>query len=343
MIAPSLALPKQRLALTFALATLALGQIHAQIPRTTTLSEKKDYTVNITTSFDFPKKSEFSRVLVQHTIPTARPWTKMRQGMGAKSIKNSPNGYKVHYDRTLDTTVVEWIEPVPTKGGPLSFTTTYEVPTVSRNLRPEAFKRTRWTSRSVPPDGNEELRKLAEKILKEEPNAAAGLARFSQWLPERIKYDDSVINKDVEETLKNGAGHCGHRAAVFAEFCRMVSIPTRFVYGMHLQNPDGKSQEKPFNPSTTNLHTWVEVNLPLVGWVEVEPTKGKDLFNIPDTYIQTKGFQNSKIKLLQRGKWVDPTWKIEKNPDNPEEKPTEVSPIGLKTTVSFENSNPEAP
>lgn len=315
--------------------TLPSTEAWSQTPRTTLVSQEKNYSVSIQTSFNFPKKTEYSRVLVQHIIPSTRPWTKIRNGAGAKFIKTSPNGATTRYDNTLKTTVVEWNEKIPTKGGALSFTTSYEIPTASRGLKPEAFKRTKWVNRKAQGGGNEELLEMAEKVLKEEKTAAEGLIKFSQWMVGRIKYDDSVINKTLEDIMKNGAGHCGHRAAVFQEFCRMLSIPTRIVGGMALLDPKGSANKEAYNPASSNAHTWVEVNLPGVGWVEAEPTNGANLFSVPETFVQTQGFQTHRVRLLQNGKWVDHPWERQENSENPEEKPKEVSPVGLKNTVSF--------
>lgn len=328
--------PRNLLLIALCLAIpLPAGNSFAQTPRTAIVSKENPYRVNIKTSFNFPKKSQYTRVLVQHTLPSPRPWTNIRRGAGAKFIKNFPNGAITRYDNTLQTTVVEWDEKISPKGGPMSFSTSYEVPTASRGLKPEAFRRTKWINKRVL-NGNEELRTLAEKILKEEPTAADGLIKFSQWLPDRVKYDDSVINKDLEDILKNGAGHCGHRALVFAEFCRILGIPTRIVSGMALLQADGSTDENSVNPNLSNNHTWVEVNLPGVGWIEAEPTKGKDVFSVPETFIQTKGFQTHRVRLLQNGTWVDHSWERKENPEKPDDKPTEVSPVGLKNTVSFE-------
>lgn len=315
--------------------TLPNTEAQSQTPRTTLVSQEKTYNVRIQTSLNVPPKTEYSRVLVQHIVPSTRPWTKIRNGAGAKSIKTSPNGAITRYDNTLKTTVVEWNEKIPTKGGALSFTTSYEVPTASRGLKPEAFKRTKWVHRNVQGGGNEELRQMAEKILKEEKTAAEGLIKFSQWMVGRIKYDNSVINTSLEDIMKNGAGHCGHRAAVFQEFCRMLSIPTRIVSGMALLSSGGSDDKNDPDPAADDAHTWVEVNLPGVGWVEAEPTNGAKLFTVPETFIQTKGFQTHRVRLLQNGTWVDHAWERQENSENPKEKPKKVSPVGLKTTVSF--------
>ena len=73
--------------------------------------------------------------------------------------------------------------------------------------------------------------------------------------------------EDVDAICKGRGGHCGHRATVFLALCQAAGIPARRVAGFALFNKTAGG----IGADDSNRHVWVEVNLPTLGWVEVEP------------------------------------------------------------------------
>jgi transglutaminase-like putative cysteine protease len=70
-------------------------------------------------------------------------------------------------------------------------------------------------------------------------------------------------------TLRRGYGVCEDYSLLYTALCRAVGIPARFVNGFRF---DPTKLGKGENDLEQFGHAWVEVNLPGVGWVPVEPT-----------------------------------------------------------------------
>ena len=85
----------------------------------------------------------------------------------------------------------------------------------------------------------------------------------------------------------------------------------RTVRGLNLYSPDGrKGRLQAVRVDWTNIHTWTEVYLPTVGWVEADPAHGLNAFAIPATADATgsasygnDGFYHSKsaVRAAIRG------------------------------------------
>jgi hypothetical protein len=300
------------------------------------LSNETVYRVTITTSLDLKPNSGIPRIQVSHGLPVERPWSEGEHNSSGREVKFEPTKGKLEHDRRTGASYIAWEERVPSKGGPMVFTTTYETTSFARELNPESAAKTKWKSRRVRSerDMHPEILEQAQLLIKE-PGPLEALNKFGEWLDKRITYDASVDNKSVDDTLKNGAGHCGHWAAVLRQFCEAVGIESRPIGGSNLRHPDGATDELLFqlNPTWSNTHAWVELNIPGAGWVEVEPAGKQNIFTVPANYVQTRGnFQNYDVRIMQNGKWVRPTWEtVTENGSN-----RFVSDIGLRNVITYE-------
>ena len=79
-------------------------------------------------------------------------------------------------------------------------------------------------------------------------------------------------DKAIEEFLGDGKqGFCTQFSTSMALILREMDIPTRVVYGSTPGEPVGQDE---YLVTGSNMHTWVEVYFPGVGWYPFNPTPG---------------------------------------------------------------------
>lgn len=121
--------------------------------------------------------------------------------------------------------------------------------------------------------------------------------RLARWLAQETVYDTSVDFgvEDVGSFWRTRHGWCGHRAKLFAEVCRMAGLPCRHAWGYCVggeesghstaANATAKARRADRGRRDGNRHTWAEVHLSGLGWVEVEPVSVENPFHVPASYI----------------------------------------------------------
>jgi transglutaminase-like putative cysteine protease len=231
---------------------------------------------------------------------------------------------------------VDWVERVPRAGGKLFFQTTYETTSVTRELTPEAAQKARWRNRRVTttPEMNPEIVEMAKTLIKE-PTPIDALIKFSHWLVERIRYDITVESSSVDEALLAGAGDCGPRARIMLQFCDAIGIPTKSIGGASLRFEDGGIDRINFAVKSirSNSHAWLEVDIPGLGWLEIEPAAQDKTFKVEFHRIQTKGLAHTfRVRLEEKGKWTTTKWE---SYDDDEVGTRYLSDIGLSNVVTF--------
>jgi len=323
----------------FFFSAIFLAQLQANDLLTT--SEKTTYRVTITTSFQFPERTPYSQVEVAHPLPVKQSWSET-----SGNIARQPTGSqirKIAGHNQVEISQVVWQKPIPSSGGNFSFTTTYETTSVTRSLPPEMARRARWNSRQVKAnktkDMNPEIVAMAKTLIKE-PSPLEALSKFCAWLVTRVVYNANYETGSVDEILERGSGHCGQRAGVLLQFAQAVGLEMRSSPGLHLVEPDGGINNYlcRIKPIYGNIHAWVEVNIPGLGWIEIEPSH-PNIFRIPHTFINTRSQPGSSVRLNKQGIWVKPTWQAtEADPETAPEKVTTTytSDVGLQTLVTFE-------
>jgi transglutaminase-like putative cysteine protease len=91
-----------------------------------------------------------------------------------------------------------------------------------------------------------------------------------------LNADYRRADEAIEEFLGEGKeGFCTQFATAMALIARDMDVPSRVVYG---STPGRKVGENEYIVTGANMHTWVEVYFPGVGWYPFDPTPG---FSIP--------------------------------------------------------------
>ena len=148
---------------------------------------------------------------------------------------------------------------------------------------PEA---TREKFLQLPADRPEILRDTAEKIRADyDPQTPYEAARAIERYLARdggftynlnVNYDRA--DRAIEEFLGEGKeGFCTQFATSMALLARELGVPSRVVYGATTGRKAGPDE---YVVVGYNIHTWVEVYFPGVGWYPFEPTPG---FSVPAT------------------------------------------------------------
>jgi transglutaminase-like putative cysteine protease len=138
----------------------------------------------------------------------------------------------------------------------------------------------------LPEDRPEVLRQTAQKIQADyDPRTPYDTARaIERYLISdggftyNLNADYNRADKAIEEFLGgNKEGFCTQFATSMALLSRELGVPSRVVYGA----TRGR-EERPDEYVITgyNVHTWVEVYFPGVGWYTFDPTPG---FSVPET------------------------------------------------------------
>jgi transglutaminase-like putative cysteine protease len=133
------------------------------------------------------------------------------------------------------------------------------------------------------------------------------LRRLMGEMYARFEYSprSTRVDSPIDEALEARKGVCQDFAHIFLSLVRPLGIPARYVSG-YLFQPAG-SQERSTDGAT---HAWVDVLLPDLGWVGLDPTNnliaderhirvaiGRDYADVPPTRGVFKGVSKVRSEL----------------------------------------------
>ena len=113
----------------------------------------------------------------------------------------------------------------------------------------------------------EEIVAMVNDLRHSRDTPAMFIQRCSEYIFDKFKYKKGIttIETTVDDILKHKSGVCQDFAHVLLEMLRSISIPSRYVSGYICSNQD-------HTRGTGATHAWVEVYLPNIGWVGIDPT-----------------------------------------------------------------------
>jgi transglutaminase-like putative cysteine protease len=108
---------------------------------------------------------------------------------------------------------------------------------------------------------------MVNELRHSRDTPAMFIQRCSEYIFEKFEYKKGITTVDttVDEILEFKSGVCQDFAHVLLEMLRSIAIPSRYVSGYICPNQDGAR-------GAGATHAWVEVYLPAIGWVGIDPT-----------------------------------------------------------------------
>ena len=286
------------------------------------------YDVTIETTFVVPaNKSDISEIDVYRGLPPKRPWSDSEGGYGVTNLRYTPaNGKITHYEPGNYNYLIWRDKGYHKPGQKLTFSSTYTIKSAQRPFDP-AIEKVTWDDFKLYPqdrDAAKEMERLrgfkkinpeVERIaneFKKSLSPYATLAATCDWIRSNMSYDASVpyTDDDIKSIVECKKGHCGHHYRLLKEFMDCLGIPIRRVGGLNLYAPDGNGKLSAVRSDWVNVHTWGEIYLPNIGWLEIEPTgQGVQIFEIPVRCIQNDKFtSNYAVTYYEGGVLKRPVW-----------------------------------
>ncbi len=134
------------------------------------------------------------------------------------------------------------------------------------------------------PDNDGSVLNFARRFIQDGIDSAELLARMMCAIRAEIAYRPRYEEgtQHPADTLSCGSGTCRDLALLMMEAARALGYAARFVTG-YLYDPSMDSDNQEIRGAGAS-HAWVQIYLPLSGWVEYDPTNaligGRDLIRV---------------------------------------------------------------
>lgn len=153
---------------------------------------------------------------------------------------------------------------------------------------------------------------LAEATPYEKARAIERYLIYDGGFTYNLDVDYNRADQAIEEFLGDGKeGFCTQFATSMALLARELDVPSRVVYGA----TTGKEEDdNEYIVTGYNMHTWVEIYFPGVGWYPFEPTPGSEIPSAmqanaprPDLPAAANGAVSQRPALNQQQRQEEPT------------------------------------
>ena len=138
------------------------------------------------------------------------------------------------------------------------------------------------------------VRETVKKVVGDEKNCYWIARKLFEHLTKKMHYELSGGWNVAPTVLKRGSGSCSEYSFVFISLCRAAGLPARYVGSVVIRGDDA---------STDNglYHRWPEVFLPNFGWVPLDPSSGRGVFDHPAKKSQVIGYRDHRYLITTIG------------------------------------------
>ncbi|QSG08365.1 transglutaminase domain-containing protein [Halapricum desulfuricans] len=128
-------------------------------------------------------------------------------------------------------------------------------------------------------------------------------ARIERWLEGNKSYSLNVSDPGGDSVASDfvfdmDEGYCEYFATSMVTMLRTQDIPARYVVGYSTGQPSG---ENTYTVRGMNAHAWVEVYFPDVGWVQFDPTPGRERMQAEQDALQEQNPDASSYEHTETG------------------------------------------
>jgi transglutaminase-like putative cysteine protease len=131
----------------------------------------------------------------------------------------------------------------------------------------------------------------AKKAVGDEQNAYWVARKIFDYIIERMVYERVGGWNIAPTVLKRGNGSCSEYSFVYIAMSRAVGLPARYVGSVAIRGDDASTDDV--------FHRWVEVYLPNIGWVPIDPSGGDQ--PTPSAQASAIGFLNNRYLITTQG------------------------------------------
>lgn len=115
---------------------------------------------------------------------------------------------------------------------------------------------------------SDSITKIADEIELTD-NSLKNVFRMSDFVHNYIKYDRNVTEvQSIDQIINRKTGVCFHYSVLLVDLLRYFGYPAREMNGFAYSNIYDEFEG----------HSWVEVFVPDIGWIEVDPTFGENYY-----------------------------------------------------------------
>ncbi len=138
---------------------------------------------------------------------------------------------------------------------------------------------------------------LSAEVIEGKPNPCEQARAIYDYAADNLVYTENEKDWGAQASLGEMGADCSEYADLTIALCRSAGIPARYLEGVLFLAKESE-------PLARKEHAWLEVYLPGIGWMPMDPTMGRSLIlrdkyfanHNPDHIIVTRGRNPSALR-----------------------------------------------